>query len=227
MSFLACMVVEKSLTKNFILQSMEGKKRGQIQGKIGKRSLVLNPTIQQVVINLHTINMSILAFMVAEKSLTKNFILQSMEGKKRGQMQGRISRRSWFSILRYIKSSSTCIPNMSILACMVVEKSLTKNFILQSMEGKKSGQMQGRISWRRLHGFQSHDTIVSRIRRLMTLTACCIVGLRTMQAAWFSIPRYNKLSMSSACVSNMSNVVRYNKLSMSSACVSNMSNAHI
>ena len=48
------------------------------------------------------------------------------------------------------KSSSTCVPNMSILACMVVEKSLTQNFNLQSMEGKKLGQMQERISWRRL-----------------------------------------------------------------------------
>ena len=94
--------------------------------------------------------MSILACMAAEKSLTKNFILQSMEGKKSGQMQGRISRRSWFSIPRYIKSSSTCILNISILACMVVEKSLTKNFILQSMEGKKSEQMQVRISCRKL-----------------------------------------------------------------------------
>ena len=48
------------------------------------------------------------------------------------------------------KLSPTDIPNMSILACMVLEKSLTKNFILRSMEGKKSGQMQRRISWRRL-----------------------------------------------------------------------------
>ena len=94
--------------------------------------------------------MSILACMVVERSLTKNFILQSMEGKKSGQMQGRICCRRLVINPTVHKSSSTCVPNMSILACMVVEKSLTKNFILQSMEGKKSGQMQGRICWRRL-----------------------------------------------------------------------------
>ena len=36
------------------------------------------------------------------------------------------------------------------LACMVVEKSLTKNFSIHSMEEKKLGQIQGRISRRRL-----------------------------------------------------------------------------
>ena len=33
---------------------MEGKKIGQIQGRISRRRLVLNPTIQQVVINPYT-----------------------------------------------------------------------------------------------------------------------------------------------------------------------------
>ena len=88
----ACKVVEKSVTKNLILQSMEGKKIGKIQGKISRRRLVLNPTIQQVIINLHT-KYDLLACIVVEKSLTKNFILQSVEGKKIGQIQGIISRR--------------------------------------------------------------------------------------------------------------------------------------
>ena len=48
------------------------------------------------------------------------------------------------------KSSSICIPNMSILVCTVVENSLMKNVILQSMDGKKIGQIQGEISRRRL-----------------------------------------------------------------------------
>ena len=51
MSILAFMVEEKSLKKNFIIQSMEGKKIGQIQGRISRRRLV-----QQVIINLHTKN---------------------------------------------------------------------------------------------------------------------------------------------------------------------------
>ena len=82
--------------------------------------------------------------------MTKNFILESMDGKKIRQIHGRIKVEGWFPIPRYNKSSSTCIPNMSILACMVIEKSLTKNVILQSMEGKKIGQIHGRISRRRL-----------------------------------------------------------------------------
>ena len=85
------MAVEKSLTKNAILQSMEGKKIEQIQGMISRRRKVLNRTIQ-VVINRH-INMSILACIAVEKSLTKHFILQSIEGKRIGQIQARINRR--------------------------------------------------------------------------------------------------------------------------------------
>ena len=42
---LARMVFEKSLTKNFILESMEGNETGQIQGRISRRRLVPNPTI--------------------------------------------------------------------------------------------------------------------------------------------------------------------------------------
>ena len=54
MRILVCKVVEKFLMKNVILQSMDGKKIGQIQGRISRRRLVPNPTIQQVIINLHT-----------------------------------------------------------------------------------------------------------------------------------------------------------------------------
>ena len=41
--------------KTFILQSMEGRIIGQRQGRISRRKLVLNPMIQQTIINLHTI----------------------------------------------------------------------------------------------------------------------------------------------------------------------------
>ena len=54
MTTLACTVLQKSLTKNFIIQSMERKKIGQIQGRISRRRLVCNPTIQHVIINLYT-----------------------------------------------------------------------------------------------------------------------------------------------------------------------------
>ena len=54
MNTLACTVSEKALTKNFIIQSMERKKIGQIQGRISRRRLVPNPTIQFIIIDLHT-----------------------------------------------------------------------------------------------------------------------------------------------------------------------------
>ena len=42
------------MTQNFIIISLERKKIGKIPRRIYRRKLVLNPTIQQVVINLHT-----------------------------------------------------------------------------------------------------------------------------------------------------------------------------
>ena len=54
MTTLACTVSQKSLTKNFIIESMERKKIGQIQGRISGRRLVCNPTIRYVIINLYT-----------------------------------------------------------------------------------------------------------------------------------------------------------------------------
>ena len=54
MTTLACIVSQKSLTKIFIIQSMEWKKIGQIQGRLSRRRLVRNPTIQYIIINLLT-----------------------------------------------------------------------------------------------------------------------------------------------------------------------------
>ena len=94
--------------------------------------------------------MSTLARMVLAKSLTKNFILEVWMERKLDKYRGEYAGEGWFPIPPYNKSSSTCIPNMSILAGMVLKKSLMKNVILQSMDGKKIGQIQGRISRRRL-----------------------------------------------------------------------------
>ena len=49
----ACTVSLKSL-RNFNIESMERKKIGQIQGIINMRRLVRSPTIQYIIINLHT-----------------------------------------------------------------------------------------------------------------------------------------------------------------------------
>ena len=94
--------------------------------------------------------MTTLACTVTQKPLTKNFIIQSMERKKIRQIQGRIRGEGWFAIPRYNTSLSTCISNMTTLACTVSQQSLTKNFIIRSMERKKIGEIQERISWRRL-----------------------------------------------------------------------------
>ena len=149
MTTLACTVSQKSLTKNFLIQSMERKKIGQIQGRIRREGWFAIPRYNT---SLSTClpNMTALACTVSQKSLTKNFIIQSMERKKIGQIQGRIRGEGWFTIPRYTTSLSTCTPNMTALACTVSQKSLTKNFIIQSMERKKIGQMQGRISRKRL-----------------------------------------------------------------------------
>ena len=49
MNFLCYLVVEISLTKN-----MERKKNEQILGRTNRRRLILNPTIQLVIVNLYT-----------------------------------------------------------------------------------------------------------------------------------------------------------------------------
>ena len=61
-----------------------------------------------------------------------------MDGKKIEQIQGRIRGEGWFSIPQYNKSSSTCIPNISILAFILLEKSLTENVILQKYGRKEN-----------------------------------------------------------------------------------------
>ena len=94
--------------------------------------------------------MNTLASTVSQKSLTKHFIIQSMERKKLDKYREEYAGEGWFAIPRYNTSLSTCSPNMTSLACTLWQKSLTKNFIIQSMERKKIGQIQGRISRRRL-----------------------------------------------------------------------------
>ena len=71
---------------------MERKKIGQIQGRISRRRLVRNPTIQYIIINLHT-NYEYSSLHSFTEIFDENFIIQSMERKKIGQIQGRISRR--------------------------------------------------------------------------------------------------------------------------------------
>ena len=132
------------MTKN-----VERKKNTSIQGKRSRSWLVRNPTVQYIIINLH-IKYEYSSLHSFREIFDENFIIRSMERKKIGQIQGGISRRRLVRNPRYNTSLSTCIPNMNTLACTVSQKTLTKNFIIQSMERKKIEQIQERISRRRL-----------------------------------------------------------------------------
>ena len=140
MTTLANTVSQKSLTKTFIIWSMERKKLGQIQGRILIRRLVHNPTMQHIVINLHTkYNYSSL-----QKSLTKNFIIPSMERKKIGQKTGKNKQQKAGSQSHDIIYCHQSVYQiwLLLLARMVVEKSLTKNLRWRT-EGRTDGRRDG------------------------------------------------------------------------------------
>ena len=107
------------------------------------RRLVRNPTIQYIIINLHTkYDYSSL------HSFTEIFdkiFHHSKYGKKENRTNTVKNKQGegWFAIPGYNTSLSTCLPNKTTLACSFTE-SLMKNFIIQSMERKKIGHIQGR-----------------------------------------------------------------------------------
>ena len=91
MTTLACKISQKSLMKNFIIQSMERKKIGQIQGRISRRKHVCNPTIQHVIINLHTkYDSSSLQGCreIFDKKVLRNY--GRMDGRTDGRTDGRM-----------------------------------------------------------------------------------------------------------------------------------------
>ena len=94
--------------------------------------------------------MNTLACTVSQKSLTEISSFKIWNERKLDKYMEEKAGEGWFAIPRYKTSLSTWIPNIYTLACTVSQKSLTKNFIIQSMERKKIGQIQGRISSRRL-----------------------------------------------------------------------------
>ena len=54
MKFLSGIILEISLTKNYSTECMARKKSEHIQGRTNRRRPVLYPTIQLVIVNLHT-----------------------------------------------------------------------------------------------------------------------------------------------------------------------------
>ena len=149
MNTLACIVSQKSLTKNFTIQSMERKKIGQIQGRIRGEVWFAIPRYNTS-LSTCSPNITTLACTFSQKSLTKSFIIQSMERKKIGQTQGRIRRRRLVHnpTIQYIIINLLTKYNYSSLHSFT--EIFDENFSIQSVERKKIGQIQGRISMRRL-----------------------------------------------------------------------------
>ena len=77
---------------------------------------------------LHCIpSLRLLAFIVPEKSLTKNLTSAYMERRKKERLKEQISQESTLSLTGYKSSLLHCIPSLRLLAFIVPEKSLMKN----------------------------------------------------------------------------------------------------
>ena len=149
MTTLACKVSQKSLTKHFITQNMERKKIGQIYGRISRGRLVRNPTIQYIIMNLLTKydNSSLHSF---TEIFDEKFHF-SKYGKKENRTntgknkQGNAGSQYHDKIHYYQLADQ--IRQSSLHSFTEI---FDKNFIIQNMERKKIGQIQGRLSRRRL-----------------------------------------------------------------------------
>ena len=120
---------------------MERKKNGQIQGRISRRRLVRNPTIQYIIINLHTkYDHSSLHIFI--EIFDENFHRQSMERKKNGQIQGRISRRRLVynpTIQHVIINLYTKYDSSSLQGCeKIFDEKVLRNY------GRTDGRKDGR-----------------------------------------------------------------------------------
>ena len=142
MTTLACSVPQKSLRKKFIIQRKERKNMYKYREELAGEKWFTTPDYNTLSAT-NILYMTTLTYRVPQKSLTKNCIIQmpsygkygSMQRKK-NQIQRRINKRRLLAMQQYNPSLSTCIPNMTTLACTVSQKSLTKNFIIQSMKMK-------------------------------------------------------------------------------------------
>ena len=119
---------------------MERKKIGQIQGRISRRRLVRNPTIQYIIINL-LIKYDYSSLHSFTEIFVKNFIIQSMERKKIGQIQGRISRRRLVcnpTIQHVIINLYTKYDSSSLQGCgEIFDEKVLKNY------GRTNGRTDG------------------------------------------------------------------------------------
>ena len=142
MNTVACTISQKSLTKNFIIQSIERKKIEQIQGRISRGRLVRNPTIQYIIINLLTkyeySSLHSFTEIFDEKFHHSKKENRTNTGKNKQEKAGLQSHNTACHHQSIIKSSS----NMTLLACKVVVKSLTKKCYVIT-EGRTDGRTDG------------------------------------------------------------------------------------
>ena len=90
--------------------------------------------------------MRLLAFVVPEKSVTKNLTMAYIERTKIGRTHEQISRESPLSLSRHESSSLQGILSLRFLAFRVPEKSLTKDLTLTYMERSKNERTNEQIS---------------------------------------------------------------------------------
>ena len=96
---------------------------------------------------LHCIpSLRFLAFIVPEKSVTKNLTLAYIGRRKNERTNKQISRESPLSLTRYKSSLLHGIPSLRLLAFILLQKSLTKNITLAYMEKKKNEGTNEQIS---------------------------------------------------------------------------------
>ena len=153
MSTQACRISQKSLTKNFNYSKYGKKENRTNTEKISTRRLVCNPTIQYIVINLHTkYNYSSLHRFT--KMFDKMLIIQNMERKKIKQIQKRTSMRRLVRnpTIQYIIIKPHTKYDYSSL------HSFTENFYHPNY-GKKENQTNTGKDKQEKAGSQSYDTI--------------------------------------------------------------------
>ena len=141
MTTLARTVSQKSLTKKFHHSKYGKKENGQIQGRISRRRLLRNPTIQYIIINLLTKYDYSSSYSFTE--IIDEKFHHSKYGKKEYWTNTGKNKQEKAGLPQYSMSSSICIPNMTLLACKVVEKSLTKK-CYGITEGRMDGRRDGR-----------------------------------------------------------------------------------
>ena len=149
MTTVACTVSQKSWTKIFIIYNMERKKIGQIQGRISRRRQVRNPTIQYIISTCIKYDFSSLHSF--KEIFDKKFHYSKYGKKKNGQIQGIISMKRLVRnpTIQYIIINLHTKYNYSSFHSFT-ETFDKKKIIIQSMVRNKIGQIQRRISRRRL-----------------------------------------------------------------------------